>query len=102
MNETGWTVLNFNDWALMISVLVAVLSVPLFLLLRANHTVPPLLGFIVLMLAFGGMIGALGKLVDENLMADYWIRILIIATRLAAAGAILYDLKWFWDRRQKR
>ena len=94
--------LNFNDWALLISVVVAVLAIPLFWLLRVDHTTPPLLGFILLMLAFGGAVGAVGRLVDENLTADYWIRIFIIATRLAVTGAILYDLKWFWDRRQKR
>lgn len=91
--------LDFNEWALLISTLVAVLAVPLYWLARPTKPMAPLLGFIIVMLAIGGGVGALGRLVDADATLDYWVRIVIIATRLAVAGAMLHDIRWLWKRR---
>lgn len=91
--------LDFPAWAFIVSLAVAILAVPLFFLLRVDHRTPPLLGFIILMLALGGAVGSIGRLVDENLVADYWIRIFIIATRVAVLGAMVYDIAWLRRRR---
>jgi lipopolysaccharide export LptBFGC system permease protein LptF len=91
--------LDFSDWAFVFSLVVAALAVPLYWLARPGKPMAPLLGFIIVMLAFGGAVGALGRLVDSDAVLDYWIRIAIIATRLAVVGAMLYDIRWLWKRR---
>jgi len=94
--------LNFSEWAFVFSLLAAILVIPLFVLARPGLPMSPLFGYIVLMLALGGAIGALGRLVDADPFLDYWIRILVIATRITVIGAMLHDINWFWKRRAKK
>lgn len=87
--------------ALALSVTSLALAAPMFVLLGRAKSVPPLLGFLILMLALGGVVGAYGRvaLVDvTDTTAEYWVRILVIATRVAAVGAMLYDINWLWKR----
>jgi len=92
-------ILDFPQWAFLVSLAVAILAVPLFFLLRVDHHVPPLMGFVLVMLAFGGVVGSVGRLVDESGFLDYWVRIFIIASRVAVLGAMLYDIAWLRRRR---
>ena len=93
--------MTFAEWALLLSVVVAVLAIPLFWLLRMGGRVPPLLGLVVLVLAIGGAVGAFGRLADADAAIDSWVRIIVIATRVAAGLAMTYDIFWLWKARTR-
>ncbi|MGV0984989.1 MAG: hypothetical protein ACOYB2_10570 [Limnohabitans sp.] len=96
--------IDYATAALVLSLVALVLSVPMFWLLAHTRQAAPLLGFIIVMLALGGAIGAYGRVAlveSTNPTLDYWIRVAVIATRVAVVGAMLYDIRWLWRHRQK-
>lgn len=96
--------IDYAGVALGFSIVALVLAVPLFVMLAHAREATPLIGFIILMLCVGGVVGAFGRwaMVDHWPELDAWIRIVVIATRVAVIGAMLYDIRWLWMHRVRK
>jgi hypothetical protein len=98
--------MEYSVVALGLSVACLPLAVVLLWLLLKERTLylrtaTPLLGFIILMLCIGATLGAYGRVIDGTISVslDYWIRVLIVATRVAVVGGMLYDIRWLLQHR---